>query len=575
MARMICSALLILAMAGLNPAQAQPIAAHEAQTQARLIASDDKGAGDGSVSADGRFLVASSTRFKGQSAIWLFDRQVGTWRQLTKPGNGDREPAISPNGRFVVFISDRNDRTDLWALDTATAREFPLTQDVAEEEYPAWSKDGKQVVFTGGPWKERNFYTMKFSQKDGRILSRPLAVLEQSGHVGACNFKSDGTLICHVYQGSSGDLIEVDPKTHKERRVTKGGWWFYKPDAAPNGWVAVTVIGGDGDMIRFMPAGGTGDPLPSPSLKGSWPQFAKNGRELIFHRTVNEGIGLRLLDLQSGNVRTLAPVGKLTPQASLSPDGSTLAYCNVEGDRWSVRLLRLADGKDWALPVTESACNPAWAPDGTRLAISLRKGGNWAQAVVGVDGSGLKVLRDGSGTEWQFDAPASWSPDGLKLAFAANTAPYESDLFVADLPSGTVRNITNDTWFDEGPSWSADGQSVVFMSTRGGSWTWGLFAIPATGGETRVLVEPDSIERRFPQLDSDGTVWWIESDLCLGATYLVRRKPDGSTKKFYDLPGAAGMSKTKTGQVALLPISRQRVEYWSLPMSTDRRPGLQ
>ena len=82
--------------------------------------SDDKGAGDGSVSADGRFLVASSTRFKGQSAIWLFDRQVGTWRQLTKPGNGDREPAISPNGRFVVFISDRNDRTDLWALDTAT-----------------------------------------------------------------------------------------------------------------------------------------------------------------------------------------------------------------------------------------------------------------------------------------------------------------------------------------------------------------------------------------------------------------------------------------------------------------------
>lgn len=569
MARSLLIPALTVSLMGICAAQAQPLASTDVQSQARLIASDDKGAGDGSISADGRYLVASSTRLKGQSSIWLFDRKVGTWRQLTEPGNGDREPAISPNGRFVVFISDRKNRTDLWAIDTGSGRQFALTEDSAEEEYPAWSKDGKQIVFTGGPWKERNFYTFKIGQKDGRILSPPTPALTRTGHVGACNFRADGKLICHVYQGSSGDLIEVDPITHKERRITRGGWWFYKPDVAPDGWVAVTVIGGDGEMIRFMPAGGTGDPLPSPAIKGSWPQFAKNGRELIFHRTVNEGVGLKLLDLQSGNVQTLEPAGKLGSSAAISPDGTLVAYCRIEGDRSSVRLLRIADGKDWPLQVDESTCNPSWAPDGKRLALSLRKDGHWAQAVVGTDGSGLRILRDGSGTEWQFDAPASWSPDGQKLAFAANTAPYESDLFVADLPSGAVRNITKDTWFDEGPTWSADGKSIVFMSTRGGSWTWGLFAIPAAGGEARVLVEPDSIERRFPQLDGDGTVWWIESDLCLGSTYLVRRMADGSTKKFYDLPGAAGMNRTGNGKVALLPISRQRVEYWSLPMSSS------
>ncbi|MEJ2409606.1 MAG: hypothetical protein P8Y48_09770 [Novosphingobium sp.] len=432
------------------PAAAQPFDG----STATLIAIDANGAGDGSASADGRFIAASSTRLHGQSAIWLFDRQTGNWRQLTEVGNGDREPAVSPDGRFVIFVSDRNGQTDLWAV-----------------------------------WKARNFFTIAFAGP-AQALATPRSVLHDPGHVGACHFKADGKLICHVYEGNAGDLLEIDPQQHSSRTLTKGGWWYYKPDVSPDGWIAVTVIGDEGDVIRFLPEGSRGDPLPSPSIPGSWPQFVKGGREIVYHRQISEGTGLKLLDLRTGQARDLRVDGKLASFAALSPNGRFVAYCRKDGKRSSVRVRSLDTQEDRALPLGREACNPAWSPQGDRLAVSLRDGDHWAQAIVRADGSGLRVLLHGTSTLWQLNAPAAWSPDGRKIAFAATTAPYESDLFVADIESGAVRNITGDAWYDEGPSWSADGKSIVFMSTRGGNWTWGLFAISATGGSARVLVTP-------------------------------------------------------------------------------------
>ncbi|MEJ2457368.1 MAG: DPP IV N-terminal domain-containing protein [Novosphingobium sp.] len=156
------------------PAAAQPFDG----STATLIAIDANGAGDGSASADGRFIAASSTRLHGQSAIWLFDRQTGNWRQLTEVGNGDREPAVSPDGRFVIFVSDRNGQTDLWAVDVASKHEFRVTNDSVEEEYPAWSHDGRQLVYTGKGtraifWKSirSNIPAARSPREDGGIIN--------------------------------------------------------------------------------------------------------------------------------------------------------------------------------------------------------------------------------------------------------------------------------------------------------------------------------------------------------------------------------------------------------------------
>src|SRR5262245_50295014 len=69
--------------------------------------------------------------------------------------------------------------------------------------------------------------------------------------------------------------------------------------------------------------------------------------------------------------------------------------------------------------------NPAWSPDGRRLAFESTRDGPFAIYVIGVDGTGLTKLSSGSAAEGQ----PSWSPDGTQLVFTSNRDGHE-DLYI-------------------------------------------------------------------------------------------------------------------------------------------------
>ncbi len=73
--------------------------------------------------------------------------------RLTYDSYRDEQPAVSPNGRSIAFVSDRVSGTgyrDLYVLDVATRRLTQLTQNggAARSETPAWSPDGRRIAFS-------------------------------------------------------------------------------------------------------------------------------------------------------------------------------------------------------------------------------------------------------------------------------------------------------------------------------------------------------------------------------------------------------------------------------------------
>src|SRR4029077_7602918 len=130
-----------------------------------------------------------------------------------------------------------------------------------------------------------------------------------------------------------------------------------------------------------------------------------------------------------------------------------------------------------------------------------------------------------------------------------------------DLTSGKASNVTSDSWFDEGPRWTSDGE-IVFMSTRGGNWSWGLFALRPDVHEIREVEAASAIERRFPAVERDGTRWWLETDGCLGTTFVIRR-PAGRTRERLTATQGAKWFDASNGRMLLVTVASRRTEYWA------------
>lgn len=91
---------------------------------------------------DGRYIVFMSER-AGSSHIWRMDADGGNPKQLTR-GRADNSPSISPDGRWVVYASSTTSRSSLWKVSIDGGEAVQLTQKAATR--PVISPDGKLIA---------------------------------------------------------------------------------------------------------------------------------------------------------------------------------------------------------------------------------------------------------------------------------------------------------------------------------------------------------------------------------------------------------------------------------------------
>jgi gamma-glutamyltranspeptidase len=186
--------------------------------------------------------------------------------------------------------------------------------------------------------------------------------------------------------------------------------------------------------------------------------------------------------------------------------------------------------------------DPAWAPDGRRLAFSVLDR-IWTSAPDGRNGRPLRA--DSTATE----RDPAWSPDGRSLAFAADDGSG-FDIYAAAVNTGAARRLTATPEDERWPTWTRDGR-LIFARRDG--WRYRLHAVTLSGQESAPLFrDSPTDDEREPRVSPDGTRVAYASD---------RDSDDGDVDLWVAELGAAGSRMRRTRVVRAR--GREAFPSWS------------
>ena len=267
-------------------------------------------------------------------------------------------------------------------------------------------------------------------------------------------------------------------------------------------------------------------------LSGGLPGVAGTQIAFVSSRTGTKEIWV--MDYDGSNQRPLTNLRSISLTPRWSPDASRIAftcfapYNGVTGPQ--ICMYSLDAGKVVSFPRFRGTnSSPAWSPDGTQLVFSSSMQGNPEIYAVDANGSRPKrltlsnintanvspawnpktgqsiayvsdrggipklYLMNSDGTNSvELDLPdkgylidPSWSPNGQLLAFSWRRPTGNYDIYIMDVGSRRIIEITRDAGRNERPSWAPDGRHLVFESTRGG--TRQIWSMLADGSQARQL----------------------------------------------------------------------------------------
>ncbi len=232
--------------------------------------------------------------------IYMSDFDGAGQRKLTDYGKITLSPCLSPDGKYLAFMSYKDGPSNLFVLDVEKKREIYANRDGGMKLPSTWL-DKRTLVYTHTSGKYSTIYAENVETKEKRVLIRQEGILASPG------FSTDGKKMVFVSDMYGTPQVFIrDLSSGETKRLTYAGTYNTTPVLSPkgdliaygcktDGALEICVMKADGSEPRILTDGGVNDS----------PQFSQCGRYILYSSSNGKKAGIYFMLHNGDNRRAL------------------------------------------------------------------------------------------------------------------------------------------------------------------------------------------------------------------------------------------------------------------------------
>ncbi len=397
----------------------------------------------------------------------------------------ENTPAFSPDGKQIVFSWNGGEDVgnfDIYVRLVGAIKPVRLTDNEFNEQYPIFSPDGNSIAFV------RSF------PDHGEVILIPALggaerrVAKLFSGFASISFAPDGQSIAVIDTADSKDggqyaVYIINLQTGERRRITNPGEFAgettprFSPDGKSLAFVRVFADKNQ-DLFVVPTSGGEAEQITFDKTIINSLAWDADGRN-IFFVSYRGGVQSKIWRVSAGGgeaAELAATSGRDITNIAAAPDGKTLAFVELQQNTDIRRVSANQPTPQKFAASIYSEQEASFSPDSSRVVFISNRTGKYAVWLADADGKNLRLLTD---SLFKVTSP-HFSPDGADIVFGG-TSEENADIFVVSAEGGTTRRLTENAGRNAAPTWSADGKWIYFTSNRTGEAD--IWKVSATGGE--------------------------------------------------------------------------------------------